>query len=34
MLRTMYGDGGLYRTYRLLRFMYSDEGLYRAYKVI
>ena len=31
MLRVMYSDGGLYRTFmafRVLRFMYGDGGLY------
>ena len=34
MFRSMCGDGGLYRAYRVLRFLYSDGGLYWAYKVL
>ena len=31
VLRFLYSDGGLYRTYRVLRFMYSYRGLYKGW---
>ena len=33
MLGFMYGDGGLYRAFRVLRLMYSDGWLYRAFGI-
>ena len=34
MLILIFGDGPLYRAFRMLRFIYSDGWLYRAYRVL